>query len=327
MKAIIPLAGSGKRLRPLTSNKPKPMIEIAGKPILGHILDNLVKEDIKEYIFIVGDNPKPIIEYVSKKYKKIKAIYIKQKTKKGNAHAVLGASKHVSKEPIIILFGDTIINLQLKKNLKKKGDGLIWVKEVEDPTKYGVVLTKKGYITNIIEKPSSPISNLAVTGAYFIKDAKNLFEAIKSIIKADIKINGEYYLTSALDLLIQQRKKFIAVKTDKWLDCGNIKKLLEANQDLLKNKARFYGKKENSIILKPVYVGKESYIVNSIIGPNVSIGKNVYIENSVIDNSIIGSNAEITNATIGNSVIGEKAIVKRKKEKLYVGDYSALIDE
>ncbi|MCD6590069.1 NTP transferase domain-containing protein, partial [Candidatus Woesearchaeota archaeon] len=292
MKAIIPVAGHGKRLRPLTSTRPKPMVKIAGKPLLGHILDKLIPQGVDEVVFIVGDFSEQIIKYVSEKYKKLKTIYVKQKKRKGNAHAVLGAARHIKNEPVLILFGDTLIDINLNKVKNKKIDMAVWVKEVEDPTKYGVVLTEKNSLPSrvlkIIEKPSEPISSLAATGAYYVRNSEKLFNAIREIIKADIKIRGEYYLTSAIELMLRQGAKIYAFPTNKWLDCGNIPDLLEANREILaemgtKNK----GKVESSVISKPVYIGKESRIINSIIGPYVSIGENVYIENSIIINSII----------------------------------------
>ncbi len=328
MKAIIPVAGSGKRLRPLTSTRPKPMVEIAGKPLLGHILDRLIPQGIDEVIFIVGEFSEQIINYVSSKYKKLKTVYIKQKKRKGNAHAVLGAARHIKNEPVLIVFGDTIIDIDISKVKKKKLDMAIWVKEVEDPTQYGVVITKDnkipGIVTTIVEKPEEPISNMAVTGAYFIKDSEKLFKAIRGIIDADIRINGEYYLTTAIELMIKQNNRIIAIPTNEWIDCGNMEKLLEANKVLLKKRSRMLGESKNSLINKPSYVGKDSLIINSIIGQNVSIGRNAIIENSIIKNSIIGSGARIINANLKDSIIGENGVVNVTLKKQYIGDNSEI---
>jgi glucose-1-phosphate thymidylyltransferase len=196
MKVIIPLAGFGKRLRPHTYTKPKPLVNVAGKPVLGHILDRLNNLDIEEIIFIVGYLGEQIEEYVEATYK-FHTRYIEQNELLGQAHAIYLAKDHV-REPVLIIFVDTIFEADLKALAELTADGAIYVKEVDDPRRFGVVTLQDGFITHFVEKPSTPVSNLAVTGVYYIKDAPMLFECIDELIARNIQTQGEYFLADAL---------------------------------------------------------------------------------------------------------------------------------
>ncbi len=324
MKAVVPIAGRGNK----KATKIDPMLCVAGKPLIGHIVDKIIEFGVREIILIVGEEYEEIIKYLSSKYKKQEFIYIKQRKRKGNAHAVLGAARHIKDEPFLIVFGDSLVNIDIKSAKREKADVVLWVKEVKDPRKYGVTLVEKnklpGRVTKIIEKPKEPISNFAIVGAYYIKSPKKLFKAIKDIIEANIIINGQYYLSTALDLLINQGNVVVAKQVKRWLDLSTTKDLLEANQLLLmESRSKNKGKVENSVINKPVFIGKNTRIVNSVVGPNVSIGDDTYIENSIIVNSVIGNGVKIVNAGIVDSIVedGASIIEKLRKYKITRNSY------
>lgn len=315
------MAGKGVRLRPHTYSKPKPFLAVSGEPIISHVLKTVEKLPIQEGIFIVGEFSEKLITYLRNRCD-FKTRFVKQKTPKGIAHAVYGARPYFKEDDdIVILFSDTIFRPILKK-IKPKSDGYIWVSKVKDPSNFGVCFVQNGLITRIIEKPKVPLSNLAAIGLYYLKSSNALFSAIKELFKSNIKTHGEYQLTSALQLLIQKGLKFEALEVKTWLDCGSIEGLLKANNYLLKTSKKRLGKTYDSLIIEPVFIGKNATINNSIIGPNVSIGDNTMITNSIVNNSIIGSDSIVENANISSSIIGDNALVRQEFRRLNIGDSS-----
>ena len=320
MKVIIPLAGFGTRLRPHTYTKPKPLISVAGKPVLGHILDKLTGLDIEEIIFIVGYLGDQIREYVAANYE-FPSRYVEQKELKGQAHAIYLVREHV-RGPVLILFVDTIFESNLSDLAREASDGVMFVKEVEDARRFGVVTTENGYITQFVEKPSIPISNLAVIGLYYVKDSKMLFECIAELIRKEIQTKGEYYLADALQLMVDKGAKFEVRTVDVWEDCGKPETVLHTNRYLLEQGGAQEIKTENSVLIPPVYIESTAVIKDSVIGPHVSVAGNVTIVRSSIRDSIIGDGAHVEDANLSQSLVGRDAYVRGVAQRLNVGDSS-----
>jgi glucose-1-phosphate thymidylyltransferase len=320
MKVIIPLAGFGTRLRPHTYTKPKPLISVAGKPVLGHILDKLVGLDIEEIIFIIGYLGDQISEYVTANYN-FRSRYIEQKELKGQAHAIYLAKEHVS-GPVLIIFVDTIFETELEILAREASDGVIFVKEVEDPRRFGVVITENGFITKLVEKPSTPVSNLAVIGLYYIKDSRLLLECISELIRKDIKTKGEYFLADAFQLMIDKGSRFAARTVEVWEDCGKPETVLHTNRYLLEHGGAQEIETENSVLIPPVYIEKSAVIKDSVVGPYVSVAGEATIVRSIIRDSIINERAQIEDASLSQSLIGKDAYVRGSFERLNVGDSS-----
>ena len=323
MKAIIPVAGVGTRLRPLTYTQPKALIPIAGKPIVAFIIEQLMGAGIKEFIFVVGYFGDKVEEFVSSHYPGIKAHFVVQPVRKGIGDAIYQARNIVkAKDELLIVLGDTIIDFNLKSVIRSPYSSL-GIKKVDDPRDFGVVeFTEKGdFIARVEEKPRIPKSNMALVGVYKIKESKALFHALGHLIKHDIKTINEYQLTDALMIMIDKGIKFSAFHVGNWYDCGKKEVLLETNAILLKKrKGRKMRKFENSIIVPPVSIAPKCKISNSIIGPNVSIGENTDISHSVIKNSIIGSFTSIQDTLLYDSVVGGDAFIKGTRQSLNIGD-------
>jgi glucose-1-phosphate thymidylyltransferase len=325
MKVIIPLAGFGTRLRPHTYTRPKPLINVAGKPVLGHILDKLADLDVEEIIFIVGYLGEQIEKYVSENYH-FKARYVEQKELLGQAHAI-----HLAKEmfsgPIIILFVDTLFEADLEALEHEQADGVIYVKEVVDPRRFGVVIRNgEGRITRLIEKPDSMQDNLAVIGLYYVKDSQRLVGAIDELMARKIQTKGEYYLADAFQLMIDNGAFFRAEPVDVWLDCGKPETVLETNRYLLANgmdnSDHFKAAAEEFVVVPPVHIDPTAQIRHSVIGPNVTIAAHCKISNAIIKDSIIDQEATISDTMLDQSLVGRLAVVTGRYRQYNVGDSS-----
>ncbi len=324
MKVIIPLAGKGTRLRPHTHSKPKPLIKVAGKAVLGHILDRLKGLDITEITFITGEMGEQIRQYVEKHYS-FKARYIHQHELLGDGYAISLAAG-IEDEDVLIVFVDTIFETDLSIIRKCKGEGIVWVKQTENPERFGIVTLHNGFIAQIEEKPKNPASNLAVIGLYYFRDSKLVFKYLSEIINRKTTTNHEYRLADAMALMIKDGIKLEAPEVDVWADCGKPETLLETNRYLLSN-GHGNGKEAktvNSVILEPVYIDPTARIEHSIIGPNVSIAGNCQIRHSMIQDSIIDQNSHVEHCALRSSLIGDSAIIKDNFRKLNVGDNSEI---
>ncbi len=250
MIAIIPAAGLGKRLRPVTYKTPKVLLRIGEKRIIDILVEKLIKIGIRKFVFVIRPTThgKKIKDYIKKNYS-IESKFVVQKKCKGAAHAILLTKKYIN-EPILIVFCDTLFTGSIGNIFKKNFDGVIGVKEVKDPRRFGVVVVKRGRILKLIEKPEKPISNLAIIGVYFIKNYRELFKCIEEIIKKKIKTKGEYQLTDALELMVERGAKLGVFKVKKWLDCGKVEAVLETNREIMKHKPRGT---QNCRIKKPVF--------------------------------------------------------------------------
>ncbi len=323
MKAVIPVAGIGTRLRPHTHTQPKSLIPVAGKPILAHIIDQLVAVGVNDFVFIIGYLGDKIEEYISKSYPNINASFVIQTTGKGTGHAIWLAKEKINNDPILIVFGDTICEVNWKEIIDAP-NSLLGVKKVDDPRQFGVAeVSEDNKITRLLEKPAIPKSNLALVGIYKINETKDLMQCLDNIIDSNIKNQNEFHLTDALMCMVSMGINFYTYNVTSWFDCGKKEILLQTNQLLLKRgnfEAVDPESVQNSIIIPPVFIDKGCRISNSIIGPNVSIGEHVLIESSIIKETIIGPFAELNYAVLNNSLIGNDASLQGTVHSLNLGD-------
>jgi glucose-1-phosphate thymidylyltransferase len=322
MKVIIPVAGIGTRLRPHTHTAPKGLLHVAGKPILGHILDALKQVKIDEAIFIIGFMGEQIVEYVKKNYK-FKLKFIQQKELKGLGYAIHLASPEIkNNEPVLIVLGDTIFETDLSPVLRAKFDAL-GTKKVEDPRRFGIVEMERGFAKKLVEKPDKPSSNQAVVGVYYVRSTETFKQSLKEIIEKNIMTKNEYQLTDALQLMINKGVKFKTFEITGWYDCGKPETLLETNRHLL-SRIKSARKLKGSVVIPPVFVSKTATVKNSIIGPYVSVADKAVIQDSIIRNSIISERAEVNNSRLQSSLIGNSAVVHGVFRQLNVGDSSEI---
>jgi glucose-1-phosphate thymidylyltransferase len=323
MKAIIPVAGAGAKLRPHTYTQPKALIPMAGKTILSFIVDQLKDAGITEYIFIVGYLGDKIQDYVQATYPNLTTHFVYQNERNGTAHAIELAKKIVGEEEVFIALGDTICEFDIKEVMESPYS-MLGIKKVDDPRQFGVVeMDEEGKIEHAVEKPSIPKSNNALVGLYKIKESKILFECFQQLFQENIKSNGEYNLTDALDCMIKKGVEFRSFKVKHWYDCGKKENLLEANAVLLKKTGGLAVNPDsypNSIIIAPVSIAEDCVIEHSIIGPHVTIGSNTTIKSSVVKESIIGSYTTLDEVVLDNSLIGSDAAVKGLSRSLNIGD-------
>jgi glucose-1-phosphate thymidylyltransferase len=323
MKAIIPMAGSGTRLRPLTHSRPKALLRVGSKPILAHIIDSLIVIGCDEFILIISHEGAKIPQYLRENYPGIKIETIIQEETLGLGHAVNLAEKKARGSEIVVIYGDTIIKGELTDLVDNTVDGVIAVKEVDDPRRFGVVNVKDGIITKFVEKPTVPESNLAIVGLNYFKQSDNLFDCLHTVIDKNLKTKGEFQITDAFQMMVESGYKMKPFRIEGWFDAGTQKSLLETNSYMLKkdgNTACI----EGSVIIPPVFIPENAVIVNSIIGPDVCIGDNAIIEKSIISDSIIGAGAKIKKAVLSGSLIGEYAEVADIARKLSISDHSSL---
>jgi glucose-1-phosphate thymidylyltransferase len=321
MNVVIPLAGFGTRLRPHTYTRPKPLINVAGKPVLGYILDKLKGLDIDEIVFVVGYLGDQVKAYVSANYD-FKTHYVEQKELLGQAHAIYLA-KDLVEGPTIVLFVDTLFEANLSRLQEESSDGVIYVKEVEDPRRFGVTLVNdEGNITQLIEKPKSMKDNLAVIGLYYVKEAQRLMAAIKSLMDQNLQTKGEFYLADALQLMIDDGALLRPESVSVWLDCGKPETVLETNRYLLKHNMDNSSEvaSVSSIIIPPVHIHSTVKIKNSIIGPYVTIAANCEVEDSIIRDSIVDEQTYIKDVMLQESLIGRNADLIGRYRQLNLGD-------
>jgi glucose-1-phosphate thymidylyltransferase len=322
MKVIIPLAGKGTRLRPHTHVTPKPMLKVAGKPVMEYILEDLQKlGNVEQIVYITGHLKEKVESYARENFK-VPSVFIEQKVQDGTAGAVALAREYVD-QPVLIIFVDTIFDADLSIINKTDADGIIWVKEVEDYQRFGVVVTDKdGHMTKIIEKPKEPISKRANIGLYYMKNWKLLFEGIDHVLK-NPAVNGEYYLTDAFQYMIDKGAKIKVVDVTGWYDAGKIETLLDTNQVMLtKGRARKPSNTGDCKIIDPVYIEDNVTITASTIGPNVSIGKGSTVKNSTLSHTIVGIDSKISKSSLKNSLIGDGVSVQGITGEVTLGDHS-----
>jgi len=326
MKVIIPLAGKGTRLRPHTHLVPKPMLKIAGKPVMDYILEDLRElGNVEQVIYVTGHLKEKVEEHARKDFADLPAVFVEQKVQDGTAGAVKLAQPYVDQD-VLIIFVDTIFETDLSVIRNTDADGIIWVKEVEDYQRFGVVVTDRdGNMTKIVEKPSTPISKRANIGLYYVKNWKLLFEGIDYTLK-QAPNKGEYYLTDAFQYMIDHGAKLKVIDVEGWYDAGKLDTLLDTNRTVLeKGKARRPANVEQSVTIHdPVYIEDDVTMSNSVIGPNVSIGAGSRVEGSTLTDTIVGKRAKLKGAQLHNSLLGDDVIVEGLKGELTVTDHSEI---
>ncbi len=320
MQVIIPLAGKGTRLRPHTHLVPKPMLKVAGRPVMDWVMDRLEGLDVTELIFITGHLKEQVEAYARSRYT-IPSRFIEQKVQDGTAGAVNLARPHVT-GPVLIIFVDTVFEADLTLINRTDADGIIWAKEVEDYQRFGVVVTDKdGFMTRIVEKPSEPISKLANIGLYYIRDVKALWHGIDHVLRSQAN-KGEFFLTDAFQHMIEHGKRILAAEVGGWYDCGALGTLLETNAILLGQGRAKHGTYPGVTIREPVLIEDGASIERSTIGPNVTIEKGATITDSTLVNTIVGQGSRLTNVQLDGSLLGNQVVADGLRGSATLGDNS-----
>lgn len=332
MKIIVPMAGMGKRMRPHTLTIPKPLIPVAGKPIVQHLVEDITKvchEKVDEIAFVIGNFGKDVeneLIRIAEEQGAKGSIYY-QEEPLGTAHAILCAAPALTGK-VVIAFADTLFKTEMIADTANS-DGIIWVSQIEDPRMFGVVkLDGDGVITDFVEKPATFVSDLAIIGIYYLRDGENLRSELQYLIDNNIRDKGEYQLTNALENMKLKGKKLRAATVNEWLDCGNKDATVYTNGRVLQIKPGAAVNKTaasnivNSSVIEPCFIGEDVVIENSVVGPLVSIGAGTKIKNSVISNSIIQTRSAISESCITNSMIGNHAVVEGAMRELSIGDYT-----
>ncbi len=330
MKIIIPMAGKGSRLRPHTLTVPKPLISVAGKPIVQRLVEDLATSYngiIEEVAFITGEYGEDVERHLISIAQSIgaKGTIYKQDVPLGIAHAIGCAAASLSGN-LIVAFADTLFKANFHFNPKE--DGIIWTQKVDDPSSFGVVkIDMNNIITDFVEKPKNFISNLAIVGIYYFNDGDVLRKEINYLIENDIKLRGEYQLTSVLDNMKNNGTRFRTASIEEWIDCGNKEAVVHANKRMLdiKRNEKLHADSAqiiNAVVIPPCFIGKNAIVKDSVIGPYVSVGNNSVINESIIVNSVIGEQTVIKDATMSNSMIGNYVEYKGHKSELSISDYS-----
>ena len=337
MKIIVPMAGRGSRLRPHTLTVPKPLIPVAGKPIVHRLVSDIAKvlgEPIEEVAFILGD-PAFFGEDVVESLKELanelgaKASIYRQLEPKGTGHAIMCAEPSLS-GPVVIAYADTLIRANF--NLDKNADSVIWTKRVDNPEAFGVVnLNENGHIVELVEKPKEFVSDQAVIGIYYFKDVGVLKDELQYVLDNDIIHGGEYQINDGIKRMMANGKIFVSGSVDEWMDCGNKNVTVETNQkmlDFLENDGEKLiaesVQQENANVIEPCFIGENVVLKNTTVGPFVSIGANTILENCTVKNSLIQSDSQIKNANLDNAMIGNHVRYDGNFETISIGDYSVL---
>ncbi len=323
MKAIIPVAGAGTKLRPHTYTQPKALIPLAGKTVLSIIIDQLVDSGIQDFVLVVGYLGEKIQDYAKEHYPNLHITIVQQNERKGLGHAVHLCKEAVGDEELMIVLGDTICEYNLSDFLQTPGS-VLGVKRVDDPRDFGVAETdEEGIVTRLIEKPQIPKSNNALVGIYKIVDTSMMFECLDEIVAKCAEESVKMDLTSALDCMIAKGAKFRSFKVSNWFDCGKKETLLESNATLLKKWGANVSDEqsfENTIIIPPVSIAPGCEIRNAIIGPNVAIGEKTIIHYSIVKDSIVGSFSKLYDVVLNDSLIGCDTEIKGETRTLNIGD-------
>jgi glucose-1-phosphate thymidylyltransferase len=321
MKAVIPAAGIGKRLRPHTLNKPKALLPVAGRPILGHIVDELHGAGLREFVIVVGFHGKAVREWFAAARPHYDVTFVEQTERKGLGHAVHLTRPVVGGEPFFCLLGDTILKAEYRQLLDSPRS-VVAVREVEDPRRFGVVETDGGRATRFVEKPDQPTTNLALVGAYLFREPQALWEAMDEIIRRDLRTKGEYQLTDALQLMVDGGVEFGTVPIEDWFDCGKAETWLQTNRELLDQAA---AGRERPGVHPPCAVAEDVALTSTRVGPYVSIGAGAVLEDCELSDCIIGAYARLRGCRLQQSLIGEHCRLTAVSGQVNVGDYCELL--
>jgi glucose-1-phosphate thymidylyltransferase len=328
MKLILPVAGKGTRLRPHTHTKAKSLVKVAGKTVLEHIVERLLKVPAEELIFITDENGAQIEQFMAEQFPELNCSYIVQQERLGPAHAVALAAPRISAgDDVLVVFNDTIFVTDLTQiaELCREADGLIYSKEVEDYQRFGVNVVEQGLIVDMVEKPDTPISRLAQVGLYYLKDGKGFMAYLEETIRSGETVKGEYYLPPVFMRMIRDGLKFRAPEIDAWLDCGKPETLLETNRYLLQGRhACCSGTVVDTVIIEPVSIADGATVRGCILGPNVSVAAGTVIEESIVKDSIINADCQVRSMNLRSSIIGDEVRLVGTPRRMNIGDHSLI---
>ena len=324
------MAGLGTRLRPHTWSKPKQLIGLAGKTVLGHVLDTfstLPKTQKLELVNIVGYLGDQIEGYMRDVYPDLESHFVVQENPKGQSHAIYLARDYLT-GPMLMVFADTLIETDLSFLEHESADAVAWVKSVPDPRPYGVaVVGENGWVKNLIEKPKDLENNLAVVGFYYFKNSEALIAAIEEQIRQNVQLKGEFYLVDAINIMLKDGLKMRVEQVETWLDAGTSEALLETNHYLLDNGRGNYVEPEardSVVIIPPVFIHPSAHLEQCVIGPHTSVGANCFVHSSIIRNSILEEEAQVRDVVLEDSLIGRRAMIQRRSARINAGDHTTL---
>ncbi len=319
MQVVLPVAGFGTRMRPHTWSKPKPLLHVAGNTVLGHTLDKLEDIDVDEIIFITGWLGDQIEEYVQANYD-FKTRYVVQREMEGQAHAIYLAREHLS-GPCLVIFVDTIFDGDLSILRDHPADGVIYVKEIDDPSAFGVIVEENGRVTRYIEKPDTLEHRKATIGVFWFQEAQELVQAIDIMLEQDVRTKGEYYLADAINIMIERGAHFVSAPVTAWEDCGQPETILQTNRYLLDHgHATESVLCNNCVLVPPVSIDPSAHLENAVIGPYVSVAQDARIVSSIVRDSIIEEGASVEDGILDQTLIGRNAVIKGHAHQLNMGD-------
>ncbi len=324
MHAIIPVAGFGTRLRPHTYSLPKVLLNVAGKPILSHILDRLIEDGVSSATIVVGYLGEAVESYLRERYASFPLNFVEQKEPLGLGHAIWTARKNIPTDgsPFLIALGDTIFEADLKRVFAATSSA-IGVYEVEDPRRFGVVEAKDGFATKLVEKPEHPKSHLMIAGPYYFQNPMLLRSCLDELIAKDQRTKNEYQLTDALQMMIERGEKFAVFKLDGWYDCGKPETLLSTNRALLDRKSQSRSI-ASAVIHEPVFIAESASVEDAVLGPYATIGAGATVRNAVIRDTIIGDDAVIEGVLLEGSILGNKVQLRGAFRHINAGDSSEI---
>lgn len=320
MKVVLLTAGLGTRLRPHTYSKPKPLLSVAGKPVIGHLIDSLKPLKIDELICVYGYLGAQIERYLRNNYD-YSMRFVEQADPKGQSHAIYLCKEYIS-GPTLIVFGDGLFGVNLERLNEHPNEGMLFVQAVDDPSRFGVAVVENGQVVRLVEKPETPVSNLAVVGIYYVPEGQRLVDAIGYCMEHNILTRGEYYLADALQVMIQRGEKFVCDPVYMWKDAGTIPAVIDTHRYLLDHGHSQTIATTNSVIVPPVYMAEDAIVENSVVGPYVSIGAGALVRDSIIRDTLIYDRAQIERVNLHSSLIGEQAQVSGASQTLIIGDTS-----
>ena len=319
--AIIPVAGEGTRLRPQTYTTPKALLPVAGKPILGHILDEVLRLGIRKVALVIGHHGEQIVEFAESHYDTCEIAAVRQSEQLGLGHAVYLTRELAEGDLLLIVYGDTVFEADLSRAMEVGADGVIGVRKVDDPRRFGVVELDGNRIVRLVEKPDEFVSDIAIAGINLIQNSGLLFSSLERLIKDGIKTRGEYQLTDGFNKMVSDGAHLETFCVERWFDCGTPDTLLETNRYLL-DRLQPPPPSDGAILKPPVFVSESAIVKNSILGPYVSVGERAKITDALIRNSIIGDRAEVTGCFLEESLVGKNAVVKSGPRRVNVGESS-----
>lgn len=312
MKVIVPLAGKGTRLLPLTRRVPKPLVHVAGRPVMDYVMDTVAGFDVEELLVITGHLKEDVERYVRRHYR-IPARFVEQRTLDGTAGAINLARPWVD-GPVLIIFVDTLFDADLSLIRTADADGILWAKEVEDYQRFGVIVTDAdGYMRRIVEKPDTPVSRLANIGLYYIRDWRTLFDGIAHVLEQAAGKGGEFYLTDAFQYMVDHGKRLLTASVGGWYDCGKVDTLLETNEHLLRTGRGLVPPPAPGVVIRePVRIEPGVTLRDCIVGPNVTVEGGSVIAMSTVEHSILGRDVQVRHAQVKRSVIGDGQLIENR---------------